>query len=72
MAYMKKSQLERGLTDLTKAIQLDAKRGSVRCSRGIYLATNEWGQAIADLRKVLSLPARTELEHSAQLRAAEL
>jgi hypothetical protein len=54
------------------AIRLDPRRVEAFGNRAeVYLKKNDWGAAIADMRKVLALPARSLKERDAQIKAAE-
>jgi hypothetical protein len=72
MAYAKRGEQERAITDLTKAIELDGRLAEAYGVRAqIYVTKRQWESAVADLRKVLSLPARNLRERDAQIKAAE-
>lgn len=71
--YSRRGEFAKAVESFSRAVEIDDKNGEYRALRAdALLKLNRQPEAVADLRQVLSLPARRPLERDAQVRSAEI
>lgn len=71
ISYLSKGQLDRAISDFSKAIEINPKDAAAYCSRGItYFIKNEYDKAWNDFKQAQTLGGQIHPEFLKDLREA--